>query len=685
MRRVLPSLHRRSMAGVERTGSVLRAPSRGLDLHWIRGLLFAFLTLAGSSTVAEAQTNWYVDLTAPSYGNGSPALPFPSIQRALDHPGRVQGDVIRIRPGVYDEELLITGPGAILEPTAQGQGTVVLDGGRTHRVLDILGPARVRLERLTFRGGFAGQGAGVRATDCLLEMVDCDFIENQIDGTALFPEGAALWASGCDLIVSGSSFCEHDEGGALALTDCRMLLDDCIVRNNARFSTVFGPASGLTMTDCWVLMRDSLFTLNGMSSGEFTPALGGALQAVGGGLMVEGCTFLSNWNEFRGGSMVLADTHATIVNTTFTDERSFDQYGGGAIYMHDGQPVSVDLIGCHFEGCRAGEGGALYLTGGSLTANDCRFHANEASSVFFLPESGRGGAVYAYPGSSAVFTRCIFTENVSHGDFDASGAQGGAAWGNILFDRCTLVDNDATDESFDPGEGDAGYDVEMYQTIAWGGQPDALAGLLSLATYCDIEGGFANTGNVDVDPHFWNESIADYHLMPSSAGRDGGDPLEPLDGDGSLRDMGAFPFVVGDYAPDPQLACSSEPDSVGGVATIGFTGDPGLTPVTPFEVIGEGLRPNTFGYLFLGTNHLQQPFNGGGTVCFDNMLMRTALAFTGGDDLVPGSGSLSEVLDPALLLGLGLGVGDPVVAQYWYYDMGTGFAQTDALIFTLQP
>ena len=162
MRRVLPSLHRRSMAGVERTGSVLRAPSRGLDLGWMRGLLIAFLT---------------------------PAL------YACSGIFSVQGDVIRIRPGVYDEELVITGPGAILEPTAQGQGTVVLDGGRTHRILDILGPARVRLERLTFRGGFAGQGAGVRATDCLLEMVDCDFIENQIDGTALFPEGAAFWAS----------------------------------------------------------------------------------------------------------------------------------------------------------------------------------------------------------------------------------------------------------------------------------------------------------------------------------------------------------------------------------------------------------------------------------------------------------------------------------------------------------
>jgi hypothetical protein len=637
------------------------------------------------ASVSQAQTNWYVDTAGPAFGNGSPGLPFPTIQRALDHPQRLPGDIIRIRPGLYVEQLVLDGPGAILEPTAPGQGTVVLDGGRSGRVVDVIGPARVRLEGLTLRGGFAGQGAGLRATDCLLEIVDCDFVDNEIDGTVLFPDGAGMWASGCDLIISGTEFCDHDEGGALSLVDCRVLLDDCTIQNNARFSTVFGPASGATLTDCWTLIRDSLFTLNGMSSSVFNPTLGGAVQAVGGGLMIEGCAFLSNWNEFRGGSLALADTHAIIINSSFTDERSFDNYGGGSIYLHDGLPVSVDLVSCRFQDCRAGDGGAIYMTGGALTALDCTFHANEASSLFFLPENGRGGAVYAFPGASAVFTRCFFTDNVSRGDLDMTRAQGGAAWGSVLMDRCTLVGNDASDDSLDPGEGDAGYDVELYQTIAWGGQPDALAGPLAFATYSDIEGGFADIGNVDVDPHYWNPDTADYHLMPSSAGRDGGDPLEPLDGDGSVRDMGALPFMVGAYAPAPQLACVSDPDSVGGVATIASSGDPGLTPVTPFELTGSGMRPNSFGFLFLGANHLQQPLNPSGTLCFDNMLMRTDVAATGGDDLVPGSGSLSEVLDPALLLGLGLVVGDPVVAQYWYHDIGAGFAQTDAVVFTLQP
>ena len=45
-------------------------------------------------------------------------------------------------------------------------------------------------------------------------------------------------------------------------------------------------------------------------------------------------------------------------------------------------------------------------------------------------------------------------------------------------------------------------------------------------TYCDVEGGFTGTGNIDADPLFVDAPGGDYQLQFGSPCMDGGDPLD---------------------------------------------------------------------------------------------------------------------------------------------------------------
>jgi hypothetical protein len=86
--------------------------------------LFCLSTLLAGNAYA---TDWYVALPpAGNNGNsGSANSPFATIQQA--HDVAVSGDVIKVRPGTYRQQVNITKSGLRFEPT-DGPGTVTIDG-----------------------------------------------------------------------------------------------------------------------------------------------------------------------------------------------------------------------------------------------------------------------------------------------------------------------------------------------------------------------------------------------------------------------------------------------------------------------------------------------------------------------------------------------------------------------------
>lgn len=84
--------------------------------------------------------------------------------------------------------------------------------------------------------------------------------------------------------------------------------------------------------------------------------------------------------------------------------------------------------------------------------------------------------------------------------------------------------------------------VFLINSILWNNSiQEILLGSGSVtATYSDIQGGWAGTGNIDIDPLFVNAGSGNYHLQYNSPCIDAGDPTSPLDPDGTIADMGAY-------------------------------------------------------------------------------------------------------------------------------------------------
>ena len=68
--------------------------------------LFAqLLALAALSTLASAQSTWFVDTAGVPPGTGSQADPFTSIQFAIDSSLVVDGDTVLVAAGTYAETI----------------------------------------------------------------------------------------------------------------------------------------------------------------------------------------------------------------------------------------------------------------------------------------------------------------------------------------------------------------------------------------------------------------------------------------------------------------------------------------------------------------------------------------------------------------------------------------------------
>lgn len=231
----------------------------------------------------------------------------------------------------------------------------------------------------------------------------------------------------------------------------------------------------------------------------------GADSVLEGFVLVDG-------NAPEGGAVFCLGSSPTLRSCTFLRNRS--GVGGGALGCGLASPRLED---CRFEANLAplGAGAALFLSSPQFV--DCEFFSNQAS--------GLGGAVWSDAGSSPSFERCSFSGNVA--------AQGSAALHL---------------------EGSA----SLTSCILWGDVPAEFAGAgTPLVSYSDVQGGVPGASNLNVDPLYYDAANGTLFLRPESPCVDAGNPLSPLDPDGSPADMGAVQgrvWLVPDDAPTLQEA-----------------------------------------------------------------------------------------------------------------------------------
>ncbi|HEY3295427.1 MAG TPA: right-handed parallel beta-helix repeat-containing protein [bacterium] len=240
----------------------------------------------------------------------------------------------------------------------------------------------------------------------------------------------------------------------------------------------------------------------------------GTYDAAGGGVFCLACsptvvhsTLRYNWSRDGGGGFH-CDAGSPHVSDCYVHDNVTAYYGGGMSAWHANPYVERTLIVRN----TGVVGGGFSWGQGMPTLIHCTLSDNTASQM--------GAGVYCYDTDNSNFTMTSCIVANSHGS-------GIAFWepNNVCHIRnCDVYGS--TGENFqNPTWGPPGIGVLNHTNV--NGDP------------CDVY------NNIVLNPEFVNSANGDYHLNGTSPCIDSGDPALPHDTDGSVCDMGVFPYLHG--------------------------------------------------------------------------------------------------------------------------------------------
>ena len=195
--------------------------------------------------------------------------------------------------------------------------------------------------------------------------------------------------------------------------------------------------------------------------------------------------------------------------------------------------VGIDICGfappCIFQG------GGVNIVGSSPIITGNIIMDNESEGAGVLLDLSIAGGMYVDGGAPFV-TYNLFFENYAD-------VGGGGVY--LLDSNATLENNTFVGNESDEGAGllVLGGAPLVRNNIFWDnlGATQIFDGGSALSvTYCDVQGGYAGTGNIDADPLFVDSGNMDFNLQLLSPCVDAGDPSSPFESDGTPVDLGAY-------------------------------------------------------------------------------------------------------------------------------------------------
>lgn len=488
---------------------------------------FIALAVAVLATTARAGVEIHVDAAnCPGPGSGSEGDPFCSIQDAVD--AAADTDEIVVEQGTYVGAIDLLGKAITLRSTdplnpAVVAATIIDGDGALHAVQCVSGEgAGTVLDGFTITGGSADGiplpdyiGGGMLLYDSSCPTVsNCTFTAN----TARYGGGLGVYG-GCNPSVIGCTFLGNtatELGGGLWENLGDATVTACVFTGN----TAYIRGGGMYSASGTVQVIDSTFTSNAASADTLLGCC-----ADGGGLYVHspvtttisGCTFDGNTAANFGGGMSSSNFAGTVTDCTFTNNTSGTS-GAGWHNVGDNEPT---IAGCTFSGNDSdfNGGGLNNEAGSSPTIIGCIFDGNTAT--------GNGGGMSNNLQCNPVVINCLFVGNTAGGDGGGMSVNSNVGASTPHVFNSTFTENTASGV----GGGFRANQPETTPTVAncilWGNSAPQLVdegGAVSTVTYSDVQGGFAGTGNVDLDPLFTD---AEGRLGRGSPAIDAGDNTVP--------------------------------------------------------------------------------------------------------------------------------------------------------------
>jgi len=182
-----------------------------------------------------------------------------------------------------------------------------------------------------------------------------------------------------------------------------------------------------------------------------------------------------------------------------------------------------------------GNDGISILDGGAPKISNCILNEITGSS---------SGAIYIagdFTGSSVTVERCLVYGNSTNSDQGGGirvASNNGSASAVII--NCTITQNSPEGIKVHG----SGTNVEVVNSIIFNNSIENLTNEGILDISYSLVNNFAGEGVINLDPLFVNPDNGNFTLQPSSPCIDAGDPNSPLDPDGSVSDMGTYPYQM---------------------------------------------------------------------------------------------------------------------------------------------
>jgi len=531
-------------------------------------ILRSTLAMLSLATSPLAQATYYVTSCGDDSWSGTSATcfapdgPKAHIQAAIDaaiaSPTFASGDTVFVAPGQYYEAIDFRGSGVHVVSSGGAAVTTINASGLDTSVVRCAsgeGPDSL-LSGFTLTGGAGSTnplfgtsklGGGMLNEHSSPTVTHCIFLSNVVGGYGAAGGGMFNYFANptvleCDFIGNvagaGDPF-ETGLGGGVFNGGSSPKFTDCTFRAN---SSHYAGGGMYSIDGAPLILRCSFIDNDGGNWGS-----GGGMHNEATAPSVIESNFSGNTAQLGCGMSNSNCNVVTITDCTFTENKrnASDGWGGG---MYNAG-ANVTLTRCTFDRNSSPLGGGLCFIYGSQQLVNCRLSRNEALLG--------GGILNA--GSNMTLVNCIVQGNLAatHG----GGILNQDAADSTLI-QCTLTENGAGDGS---GIFNTGNTVIAKNCIIWNNFINPISGS-AVISFSDVEGGFAGSGNIDIDPmfEFWPDGI--YRLLAGSPCIDAASNLmvladsQDLDADGDILeavplDIDGLPRFVADPAtPDTGIA-----------------------------------------------------------------------------------------------------------------------------------